>query len=338
VPATRKSIAGLGRYIVTCMTAKHRVFTFMGEDILPDQKLVTVALNDALSLGLLSSTVHVAWALATGGNLGVGNDPVYVKSSSFEKFPFPVTDELQADRIRSLAEQLDAHRKHQQATHSDLTITGMYNVLEKLRSGERLTAREKEIHEQGVVSVLRELHHELDAAVLGAYGWSDLLPLLRIAHGNDPPSQGQTREHAAIAFEEAVLERLVSLNAERTAEEARGVVRWLRPNFQAAGVTPTPHQAEMETDTAAAETADDSVDMARLKAKAWPKDPLDQVRAVSDILSASPGSLSVEDITSRFASRGPWKKRVEPLLDILVTLGRASERGGRYRARIPKHI
>ena len=37
-------------------------------------------------------------------------------------------------RIRELGERLDAHRKRQQALHPDLTLTGMYNVLEKLRS------------------------------------------------------------------------------------------------------------------------------------------------------------------------------------------------------------
>ena len=36
----------------------------------------------------------------------------------------------------------------------------MYNVLEKLRSGEALTAKERVIHEQGIVSVLRQLHDE----------------------------------------------------------------------------------------------------------------------------------------------------------------------------------
>ena len=38
------------------------------------------------------------------------------------------------------AEELDAHRKRQQAAHPALTLTGMYNVLEKLHSGEALTA------------------------------------------------------------------------------------------------------------------------------------------------------------------------------------------------------
>ncbi|MBK7011854.1 MAG: hypothetical protein IPH43_03610 [Xanthomonadales bacterium] len=129
---------------------------------------------------MLSSCVHVTWALAAGGRLGVGNDPRYNKSRCFEPFPFPILGDDQQHRIRDLAEQLDAHRKRQQAAHAELTLTGMYNVLEKLRSGEALSARERMIHEHGIVSVLRQLHDEIDAAVLDAYGWSDLLPLLRV--------------------------------------------------------------------------------------------------------------------------------------------------------------
>jgi len=53
-------------------------------------------------------------------------------------------------------------------------MTGMYNVLEQLRRGEPLGPKERQVHEQGLVSVLRQLHDELDAAVLAAYGWADL--------------------------------------------------------------------------------------------------------------------------------------------------------------------
>ena len=84
----------------------------------------------------------------------------------------------------------------------------MYNVLDKLKVSLPMTAKEKAIHEMGLVSVLKSLHDELDAAVLAAYGW------------NDAPS------------DETILERLVALNAERAAEEANGQVRWLRPAFQ----------------------------------------------------------------------------------------------------------
>ncbi len=48
------------------------------------------------------------------------------------------------------------------------------NVLEKLRSGESLTAKEKQIHDQGLITVLRQIHDDLDEAVLEAYGWQDL--------------------------------------------------------------------------------------------------------------------------------------------------------------------
>ena len=47
----------------------------------------------------------------------------------------------------------------------------MYNVLEKLRAEEPLTDKERVIHEHGLVSILKQLHDELDAAVFDAYGW-----------------------------------------------------------------------------------------------------------------------------------------------------------------------
>ena len=121
--------------------------------------------------GVLSCRSHAAWAWANGGSIGmyVGNVR-YNKSRCFETFPFPnedtgLTPELR-QHIATLAEQIDAHRKHQQAAHTGLTLTGMYNVLEALREGRALTAKEKAIHTQGLVSVLKDLHDELDAAVL----------------------------------------------------------------------------------------------------------------------------------------------------------------------------
>lgn len=115
---------------------------------------------------------------------------------------------------------LDAHRKARQAAHETVTLTGLYNVLAKLRSGEALNAKDKLLHEQGLVSVLRSLHDDLDAAVLQADGWADLGP---VPWGD---------EAARAAWTDALLERPVALNAKRAAEEAQGLVRWLRPDFQ----------------------------------------------------------------------------------------------------------
>lgn len=95
-------------------------------------------------------------------------------------------DELGQGYVQALrsAEELDAHRKRQQAQHPDLTLTGMYNVLEKLKSGEALTVKGQKIHTDGLVSVLKPLHDEIDHAVLDAYGWSDLAPLTQVVNGN----------------------------------------------------------------------------------------------------------------------------------------------------------
>ncbi len=355
-PKMRESIAGLKRYIATVQTSKHRFFTFLDAEVLPDDKLIAIALDDSVALGSLSSQVHTTWALAAGARLGVGNDPVYNKSACFEAFPFPDLDaadklggpiavavvqpdgttgdvqsfgEYPSDRIRAIAEKLDVHRKRQQAAHPGLTLTGMYNVLERLRSGEPLTSKERTIHEQGLVSVLRQLHDELDAAVLLAYDWADLLPLLRVAHGNDAPAEGQSRDDAKRAFDEAVLERLVTLNAERAAEEARGHVRWLRPDFQAPETRPAPEQHALATD-AVADDEEPAAASPAAKPEPWPKDTVSQVRAVADLLAASPVALSVDEIGDRFTARGPWKKRLPTLLDMLVALGRAQEQEGRF--------
>ena len=206
-------------------------------------------------------------------------------------------------------------------------------MLEKLRSGEVLSARERTIHEQGLVSVLRQIHDELDAAVLGAYGWADLLPLLRIAHGNDNPAEGQSREEARRAFDEAVLERLVALNAERAAEEARGLVRWLRPEFQnpagvPAGDEQAPRQDELPTD--ADEPA--AVPAAAAKPTPWPKDTVQQVRAVADVIAANPAGLSLIEIEARFTARGPWKRQLPMMLEMLGAVGRVRPQEGRYWA------
>ncbi len=76
--------------------------------------------------------------------------------------------------------------------------------------------------------------------------------------------------------------------------------------------------------------AGDHQTKAAAKAQPWPKDVVDQVRAVADVLAASAQPLSVDDIAAHFSSRGAWKKRLPPLLDMLVALGRAQERRGRY--------
>jgi hypothetical protein len=207
----RPALEGLSRYIATGETAKHRVFQFLDISILPDNMLVVIASDDAFVLGVLSARVHTIWAPRAGGWLGMGNDPRYSKSRCFDPFPFPAADDLQKQRVRAIADELDAHRKRVLAEHPHLTLTGLYNVLEKLRAGtapNALGPGDHRIFDDGLVLILKELHDRLDAAAAAAYGWpADL-------SDND------------------TLARLVALNQERVREEAAGNVRWLRPDYQ----------------------------------------------------------------------------------------------------------
>jgi hypothetical protein len=290
-PELRKMFVGLPRYIATVETAKHRVFQFLDAGIAPDNMLVCIAHDDAWVLGVLSSRVHVVWALAAGGRLGVGNDPRYNKTRCFEPFPFPAATPEQQARIRALAEQLDAHRKRQQAAHPELTLTGLYNVLEKLRNGEALAAKDKRIHEQGLASVLKQLHDELDAEVLQAYGW-DAAP------------------------DAVLLERLVDLNAERAREEAGGTVRWLRPDFQTRGA-PVAASRTLDLPEAAA------VAVAAGGKLAWPADLPGQLGALAQALRAFDRPVSVAELAAAFAGKRGLAKTLPGLLAALQAVARA---------------
>ncbi|WP_041193722.1 class I SAM-dependent DNA methyltransferase [Candidatus Symbiobacter mobilis] len=301
----RSALSGLLRYIVTPQVAKHRVFQWMDAAILPDDKLIAIASDDALHLGVLSSRVHGEWALAAGGRLGVGNDPVYSKSTCFDPFPFPDTDtgltpEL-AQRIRALAEQIDAHRKARQALYEDVTLTGLYNVLDMLRNGTALAPRDQTLHEHGLVSVLRTLHDELDAAVLDAYGWGDL---------RWPQDADATA---------ALLARLVELNARRAGEEAAGTIRWLRPAFQRAQ-TAQDQSALALAEQGAQESPGTPVP---IEPCAWPTGLPAQIKAVAEVLARSTRPLDQDAIAAHFTARGRWRDRLPTILATLEALGRA---------------
>lgn len=329
----RIMLCGLWRYVATSETAKHRVFQFLDAAIAPDNMLVVVASSESLVLGVLSSHIHVCWALAAGGRLGVGNDPRYNKSKCFDTFPFPAPTDAQREKICELGEALDAHRKRQQATHPGLTITGMYNVLEKLRSSAALSPKEKKIHDEGLVSVLKKIHDDLDAAVFEAYGWPVTLS------------------------DEEILERLVALNHERADEEKRGLVRWLRPEFQnRAGVAKQLELAEAEETDEADDDDDDGSDseeaadapaqkparkrkaakgaakasapMADPIQHAWPTTLPEQIRLVRGLLGALSRPVKPAEVGRFFDNAKP--ARLKEILETLVALGHARKTGEGY--------
>ena len=202
----RPGLATISRYIVTVETAKHRIFQFVDSKILPDNKLVVIASDDASILGVLSSRTHVRWALRIGAKLE--DRPVYPKAEAFDPFPFPTMTSEQRERIAVLAEELDSTRKEALAETPRLTMTEIYNWRERIAAGEQLQARDLERATTARAFIVHRLHEQIDEAVADAYGWPcDLAPADIVA-------------------------RIVALNAERNAEEEAGKIRWLRPDYQ----------------------------------------------------------------------------------------------------------
>ena len=216
-------------------------------------------------------------------------------------------------------------------------MTGMYNVLAKLREFENrrvrsadhehdadsdsvrtadptkmgtteiaLTKKEKTIHEQGLVSVLKQIHDDLDKAVFDAYGWSHDLS------------------------DEEILEKLVELNHQRAEEEANGKIRWLRPEFQDPNYEkkqqskfPLPAGGEGQGEGAAAKKtkATKSKPATKKKKQPWPKTLPERITAVRSALADHGQPAEVSEIAKLF-SRAK-KDVVEELLETLVTVGQA---------------
>ncbi len=290
----RPALAGLPRYIVTVETTKHRTVQFLGAETLPDNMLVAIGLADASQLAVLSSRFHVVWALSAGGTLE--DRPRYNKSLCFDPFPFPNPSEPLKARLRQLGEDLDAHRKAQQAQHPKLTLTAMYNCLEKLCAGDRIEGKDKETYDQGLIGILRDLHDQIDTAVAEAYGWP------------------------ATLTDDEILHNLVALNRERVAEEAGGHIRWLRPDYQnPAGQTATALSSQTAMDIGPTPTTAKTP---------WPKTMPEQIAAVRAALSAM-GEATPDQIARQFSRARTTS--VQPLLESLAALGYATRtEGGRY--------
>ena len=283
----RPALEGLPRYIATVETSKHRTFQFLSADTLADNKLIILCLEDAAALSVLSSRIHLLWCMAQGTMLE--DRPVYPKTQCFDPFPFPDLTDDQRTRLRALGEELDAHRKRQQAAHPKLTLTSMYNVLEKLRAGEVIEGKDREIYDHGLIGILRDLHDQIDAAVAEAYGWPVDLS------------------------DEDILFRLVALNKERAEEEARGHIRWLRPEYQ----NPSGAQAAKGKTTEM-----DLGPKAKVEKSPWPKTLPDQIAAVREALEEM-GEATPDQIARRFLRARTTA--VQPLLESLAALGQAEK-------------
>lgn len=208
-PALRSSIKPLSRFIVTPRNGRQRVFSWLRAPVLPDCQVIVVARDDWYTFGVLHSRLHELWSLRMCTWLGIGNDPRYTPTTTFETFPFPWP--LNTADTKLTAQQ----RKHREAIATaaealDTARQRWLNPPEWVKQGTppargfpaplvpRNAAAEKELKKRTLTALynarptwLVAAHAALDRAVFAAYGWTEDLP------------------------EEEVLARLLALNLER---------------------------------------------------------------------------------------------------------------------------
>jgi type II restriction/modification system DNA methylase subunit YeeA len=211
-PAMRKALFGLGRYIATSEKSKHRFFIWLDEKSAPDKRLAVIARNDDATFGILSSRIHVCWALAVGSTLE--DRPAYATTTCFETFPFPegLTPNLAPSdysntavtEIDTAAQKLNEHRTN---WLNPPEWTDWVRTAEEEKAGYPLrpvakAGHEAELKKRTLTNLynqrpawLDNAHKTLDAAVAQAYGWNDYTP--------DMP-------------DEEILRRLLALNLARS--------------------------------------------------------------------------------------------------------------------------
>ncbi len=313
-PQIRAGNRDISRFMGTTETSKHRLFQFLSTEVLPDHMIIAIASDDAFHLGVLSSRWHVMWAIRSGGWLGYGNDPRYSKSRCFDPFPFPDPDAQTRAEIAAIAEEIDAHRKRAQAEHG-VTLTQMYNVLERLRAAadpDDLSAEEHDIYQSALVGTLKHLHERLDAAVARAYGWPAELP------------------------EAEVLERLVVLNRERAAEERRGTIRWLRPDYQIPRFGAEPGKAQIEAELEGGAGDGMAEEKPAVKKLSFPKSEIEQTIAVTLVLARADAPVSAADIARQFRKAREAEKKIAFTLSALARMGQLSSADGGQSFRLKK--
>ncbi len=199
--------------------AKHRIFVWIDGALCPDHQLIAIARDDDTTFGILHSRFHEAWSLRLGTWLGVGNDPRYTPTTTFETFPFPegltpnipaadYADDPRAQRIAAAAKKLDDLRR------AWLNPPDLVDIVPEItptaapgeaprRYPDRILPKTAEaavkLKERTLTNLynqrprwLADAHEALDRAVAAAYGWPE-----------------------DIATDDA-LARLLALNLERT--------------------------------------------------------------------------------------------------------------------------
>jgi hypothetical protein len=213
-----KAIELLDRVLVSTQISKYRMLTFLPKGYVYDQRLVVFAFDTYSSFTILHSRIHEIWVIFMGAS--IKDDPIYTPSDCFQTFPFPENWETNHE-LESIGQEYYEFR-----------------AALMIRNNQGLTATYNRFHDpeedDADILKLRQLHTQMDTAVLAAYGWTDIPTTceFRLDYEEDTPDTEPTegkrqrkkpwRYRWPEATHDEVLARLLELNQQRHEAEILG--------------------------------------------------------------------------------------------------------------------
>jgi hypothetical protein len=198
-PALRKAIMGLDDVLVIARVSKTVMPLRVNTGLVPGEATVVFATDSFADQAVLSSSLHQMWAIKYGSTLETRVR--YTPSDVFETFPRPAS----TDRLDEVGKTLDSKRREIMLRRC-LGLTKLYNLVNDPDIADSADSD---------VARMREIHVELDQAVMDAYGWGDV-PL---EHGFHTYRQ-MLRWTVSPAARVEILDRLLAENLRRA--EAQG--------------------------------------------------------------------------------------------------------------------
>jgi hypothetical protein len=210
-PELNAALAGLDRVLVTCRHQPQWAVALLPADAVFAESLVVFPLDGLSAFSVLQSRPHEVWARFFGSSMK--DDLRYTPSDCFETFPFP--DSWQDAAVLEAAGHAYYDFRAALMVRSDEGLTATYNRFHDPYESDPEIVR------------LRDLHANVDGAVLGAYGWDDIPTQCKflLDYEIDEEEWGNKKKPYRYRWpdevRDEVLARLIALNAERAAEEQR---------------------------------------------------------------------------------------------------------------------
>lgn len=236
-PALYRKMAVLPRLLAIGQVAKHPNFVFITPDMVLDAKLIVIAYSEYSKYVVLQSSIHFTWITKYATTLETRLN--YTPTALFETFTFPTNlSTYQNEQLETIGEAYHEHRR-QLMLGMQLGLTKTYNLFHSNAitaqsindKDKHVVSLQKHIEKmantisfdeaiQGILK-LRELHLQMDEAVLNAYSWTDIQLRHDFYEVDYLPENDRIRYTIHPEVRKEVLKRLLELNHQYFEEEVK---------------------------------------------------------------------------------------------------------------------